>query len=265
MADNTFDTGSDHVRLDVADGVAVLRVDRPKMNPLNTEIQLAIGHAARWAAQAEDVAAVVVTGGQKVFAAGADIKEMIDYGSGDMMKLGREIHAAFDDLARLPKPVVAAINGYALGGGFELAMCADWRICADDAKVGQPEVTLGVVPGLGGSQRLTRLVGPSRAKEILFTGRLVEADEAYRIGMVDQVVPADQVQDAALAWAKQFVGGPARAIAACKELVDTGLDGDLASGLALERVHFAALFDSEDKDRGMRAFAAKEKPTFTGR
>ncbi|GAB3623244.1 enoyl-CoA hydratase-related protein [Mariniluteicoccus endophyticus] len=265
MAENTIESGSDHVLVEVADGVGTIRIDKPKMNPLNTEIQLAIGHAARWLAQNDEVAAVVVTGGEKVFAAGADIKEMIDYSGADMARIGREIHAAFEDLAHLPKPVVAAINGYALGGGFELAMCADWRICADDAKVGQPETTLGVVPGLGGSQRLPRLVGPSRAKELLFTGRMVGAEEALRIGMVDQVVPAAEVQDAAKNWAAQFVGGPARAIAACKELVDAGLDGSLESGLALERSYFAGLFDSEDKDRGMRAFANKEKPTFTGR
>lgn len=263
--DNTFDTGCANVVVEVTDGIGILRIDKPKMNPLNTEIQLAIGRAAHWLGDHDDVAAVVVTGGDKVFAAGADIKEMLNYTSAHMSGIAQKIHDAFNALADLPKPVVAAINGYALGGGFELAMCADWRIMADNAKVGQPETTLGIIPGLGGSQRLPRLVGPARAKELLFTGRMVEADEALRIGMVDQIEPADKVQEAAIAWAKQFVGGPRRALAVCKTLVDTGLDVDLDAALKYEASYFTQLFDSEDKNRGMQAFVDKTKPTFTGK
>lgn len=157
-------------------------------------------------------------------------------------------------MARIPKPVVAAVNGYALGGGCELALCADIRIAAENAKLGQPEILLGLIPGAGGTQRLARLVGPSRAKDLIFTGRMVAAPEALSLGLVDRVVPAEEVYAQARAWAERLARGPAYALRAAKEAVDTGLDTDLDTGLAIERGLFAGLFATEDRETGMRSF-----------
>ena len=170
-------------------------------------------------------------------------------------------------MARIPKPVVAAVTGFALGGGCELALCADLRVCAEDAKLGQPEILLGLVPGAGGTQRLPRLVGPSRAKELIFSGRFVGADEALRIGLVDRVVPAAEVYSTALEMAGRFVGGPALALRAAKEAVDRGLEADLDTGLEIERLHFAGLFATADARAGMASFVehGPGKATFEGR
>ena len=192
------------VNLTVSDGVGTIRLDRPKMNALNVQVQEEIRAAAQEAAVRDDVRAVVVYGGERVFAAGADIKEMADMSYADMVKRSGPLQTALSAVAAIPKPTVAAITGYALGGGCELALCADYRIAAEDAKLGQPEILLGVIPGAGGTQRLTRLVGPSKAKDIIFTGRFVKADEALRIGLVDRVVADEQVYAEALTWARQF-------------------------------------------------------------
>ncbi len=181
------------VRLEVEDGVGTIRIDRPKMNALNVQVQEEIRAAALEAAERADVKAVVVYGGEKVFAAGADIKEMADMSYTDMVERSGGLQSALSAVAEIPKPVVAAVTGYALGGGCELALCADIRIAADDATLGQPEILLGIIPGAGGTQRLTRLVGPSKAKDIIFTGRFVKADEALAIGLVDRLVPAAEV------------------------------------------------------------------------
>ena len=242
------------LRLEVSGSVAVIRLDRPKLNALDADLQRRIGAAARECAERDDVGAVVLTGGPRVFAAGADIKEMVGLDHAAMVTRSRELQAAFTAVARIPKPVVAAVNGYALGGGCELALCADLRIAADDATLGQPEIKLGIIPGAGGTQRLARLVGPSRAKELIFSGRFVGAPEALAIGLVDQVVPAEQVLPTAMSWAGQFAGGPALALRAAKACVDRGLEVDLDSGLELERTEFAALFASEDQVTGMRSF-----------
>jgi enoyl-CoA hydratase/carnithine racemase len=163
--------------------------------------------------------------------------------------------------------VVAAVTGYALGGGCELAMCADIRIAADDATLGQPEILLGIIPGAGGTQRLSRLVGPAKAKDIIFTGRFVKADEALAIGLVDKVVAADQVYAEAVAWAKQFTAAAAYALRAAKESVDHGLEVDLDTGLEIERIQFAALFATQDRTTGMRSFMENGpgKARFEGR
>lgn len=157
-------------------------------------------------------------------------------------------------MARIPKPVVAAVTGYALGGGCELALCADYRIAADNAKLGQPEILLGLIPGAGGTQRLARLIGPSKAKDLIFTGRMVKADEARELGLVDRVVAPDQVYAEAHAWAAKLAQGPAIALRAAKESIDTGLETDIETGLAVERGWFAGLFATEDRERGMRSF-----------
>ncbi len=257
----------EHVRLEVADGVGTIRLDLPKMNALSAQMQDEIKAAALEAAERDDVRAVVLWGGERVFAAGVDIKEMADMSYVDMVQRSGVMHGAFTAVARIPKPVVAAINGYALGGGFELTLCADVRFAAEDAVVGQPEVLLGVMPGAGGTQRLTRLIGPSKAKELIFTGRFVKADEALALGMVDRVVAPDQVYAEAAAWAGQFAGAAAYALRAAKETIDRGIETDLDTGLEIERQQFAALFATEDRDIGMRSFVENGpgKARFVGR
>lgn len=242
------------VRLDVDNGVATLRLDRPPVNAMNAAMQDQLLTVAVEAAERADVRAVIVYGGDRSFAAGADVKEMAAMSHADMQGRVGPLQAAFTAVAQIPKPVVAAMTGYALGGGCELALAADVRICADNAKIGQPEILLGVIPGAGGTQRLARLIGAARAKELIFTGRTLDADEALRIGLVDKVVPAAELPAAAMAWAAQFAAGPARALAAAKLAIDSGLDRSLDAGLAVERELFAGLFDTEDREIGMRSF-----------
>ena len=184
---------SDFVRLEVEGGIGTIRLDRPPMNALNVEIQDALQVAAGEATERRDVAAVIIYGGEKVFAAGADIKEMQGMSYTDMVDRSIALQAAFTAIAHIPKPTVAAITGYALGGGCELTLCCDFRVAGENARLGQPEILLGIIPGAGGTQRLSRLVGSARAKDIIFTGRLVSAEEALRIGLVDEVVPPDEV------------------------------------------------------------------------
>jgi enoyl-CoA hydratase/carnithine racemase len=257
---------AEFVRLEVDEGVATLRLDRPKMNALNAQMQEEIRAAATDASARDDVKAVVVYGGERVFAAGADVKEMAEMSYVDMVDRSGRLQSSFSSVAAIPKPVVAAVTGYALGGGCELALCADVRFAADDAVLGQPEILLGIIPGAGGTQRLTRLVGPSRAKDIIFTGRFVKADEALAIGLVDRVVPAAQVYDEAVAWARQFTGAATYAVRAAKEAIDQGLEVDLQTGLAIERQQFAALFATDDRRIGMTSFVEQGpgKAEFTG-
>jgi enoyl-CoA hydratase/carnithine racemase len=255
------------VRLEVADGVGTIRLDRPKMNAISIQVQEELRAAAAEATERDDVRAVVVYGGERVFAAGNDVKEMAAMSYTDMVKRSGPLQSAITAIARIPKPVVAAVTGYALGGGCELALAADFRIAADNATLGQPEVLLGIIPGAGGTQRLSRLVGPSRAKDIIFTGRFVKADEALRIGMVDKVVPAEEVYADAVAWAGQFSAAAAYALRAAKEAVDRGLEVDLDTGLEIERQQFAALFATQDRSVGMDSFVENGpgKAQFVGR
>jgi enoyl-CoA hydratase/carnithine racemase len=234
--------------------VGVVRLDRPKMNALDIAMQDQLKEVAEEVAGRTDVRAVVLWGGEKVFAAGADIKEMQRMSYTDMVERGGALQAAFDAVARIPKPVVAAVTGYALGGGCELTLCADIRVAADNAKFGQPEILLGLIPGAGGTQRLSRLVGPAKAKDLIFTGRMIDAAEGHRIGLVDQVVPAEEVFATAHAWAAKLASGPAYALRAAKEAVDRGLETDLDTGLTIERNLFAGLFATEDRAIGMRSF-----------
>jgi len=237
------------------------------MNVLNADIQARIGAAAAECSARADIAAVVLTGGERVFAAGADVKEMANLSYPSMVERSTALQEAFSAVSRIPKPVVAAVNGYALGGGCELALCADIRIAADDATFGQPEIKLGIIPGAGGTQRLSRLIGPSRAKDMILSGRMVDAAEALSFGLVDRVLPFGDVLPAALTWAGQFVGGPALALRAAKECIDRGGEVDLSSGLEMERAQFAALFATEDQAIGMRSFVEQGpgKARFVGR
>ncbi|AEW96623.1 MULTISPECIES: enoyl-CoA hydratase/isomerase family protein [Streptomycetaceae] len=243
------------VHLEAADGVGVIRLDRPPMNALDVATQDQLHQAATEAARRDDIRAVVVRGSEKVFAAGADIKEMRVMGYEDMARRAGALQDAFSAVAAIPKPVVAAVTGYALGGGCELALCADVRFAAEGAKLGQPEILLGLIPGAGGTQRLARLVGPAKAKDLIFTGRMVTAEEALAIGLVDRVVPADRVFAEAHEWAAKLAKGPALALRAAKEAVDGGLETDLTTGLTIERGLFAGLFATEDARGGMRSFA----------
>ncbi|MBQ0828082.1 enoyl-CoA hydratase/isomerase family protein [Streptomyces tagetis] len=242
------------VHLEVADGVGTLRLDRPPMNALDAATQDRLKELAEEITRREDVRAVVIHGGEKVFAAGADIKEMRAMDHAAMVVRARSLQDSFTAVARIPKPVVAAVTGYALGGGCELALCADYRIAGENAKLGQPEILLGLIPGAGGTQRLSRLIGPSKAKDLIFTGRQVKADEALALGLVDRVVAPGEVYEQAHAWAARLAKGPAIALRAAKEAVDAGLETDLDTGLALERNWFAGLFATEDRERGMRSF-----------
>jgi enoyl-CoA hydratase/carnithine racemase len=258
---------TEFVSLEVDAGVGVVRLDRPPMNAISRQVQEELIAVADEAARRADVRSVVVHGGPKVLAAGADVKEMAGMSHADVAAVARRLSAGFGAMATIPKPTVAAVTGYALGGGLELALGCDRRIAGDNAKLGQPEILLGIVPGGGGTQRLARLVGPSRAKDLIFTGRMVGADEALAIGLVDEVVPADEVLARALEYARQFARGPALAYAAAKRAIDGGLDVDLRTGLDLESEVFAALFATDDRRIGMESFAANGpgKAEFTGR
>ena len=255
------------VRVEVEGGVGTIRLDRPPMNALNAQVQGELHEAATEVSGRAEVRAVVIYGGEKVFAAGADIKEMVTADYPTMLERSVPLQAAFEALARIPKPVVAAVTGYALGGGCELALTADFRVCGDNAKFGQPEILLGVIPGAGGTQRLTRLIGPARAKDLVFSGRFVDAEEALRIGLVDKVVGPDDVYSAAREMAERYVNGPALALRAAKAAIDGGLDTDLASGLRLETQLFSSLFATEDRTIGMTSFVENGpgKARFVGR
>ncbi len=254
------------VRLEKADGIGTIRLDRPKMNALNAQVQDELREVADEAALDNEIRAVVVYGGESVFAAGADIKEMLDMSYSDMFVRAGALSRGLGALSGMPKPVVAAIAGYALGGGLEVALACDWRVVSTDAKLGQPEMNLGVIPGGGGTQRLARLIGPARAKDLVMSGRMVDAHEALAIGLADRIVPAgESVYEAAVAMVRPYVNGPALALRAAKLAIDGGLELDLERGLQWESQLFAGLFATDDRREGMTAFVEKRKPTFTGR
>ena len=250
----TVETSTEHVRVEIEEGIATIRLDRPKMNPVDSAVQDARGEAAGIVSADPEVSAVIIYGGEKVFAAGADIKEMQNMSYTDMVDRAAVIQECFKAVAHIPKPTIAAITGYALGAGCELALCADFRIVGSDAKLGQPEILLGVIPGAGGSQRLPRLVGPAKAKDLVFSGRMVDAAEALAMGLVDEVVEPDQVYAVARERALRYVGGPADALRAAHEAIDRGIETDLDTGLAIEAMLFAGVFATQDRQIGMTSF-----------
>jgi enoyl-CoA hydratase len=245
------------------DGVALIRLDRPKANALSGAVLGQIFAVASELTE-DPPGAIVLWGGRRIFAAGADIVGLDGAGAG---AVGANFTSALGALAGVPRATIAAINGYALGGGLELALVCDFRVCAEDAKLGLPEVLLGVLPGGGGTQRLPRLIGSSRAKELIFSGRQVAADEALAIGLVNRVAAPDEVLESALGWAAELARGPLVAHGLAKWAVDRGLEGTLAQGLATEQEAFAAVARTEDAARGMASFAANGpgKATFVGR
>ena len=246
------------------DGVAVITLNNPKVNALSQEVLAAL-HDVVSDLAADLPGAVVVTGGERIFAAGADISQF--GGPQEAERIGGGFHRALDAVAALPRFTIAAVSGYALGGGCELALACDYRIASEKAVFGQPEILLGIIPGGGGTQRLPRLVGPSRAKELMITGRQVRVDEALRIGLVDEVVAPDELHARALALAAEVAKGASVAQAIIKQAVDEGLALPLHDGLALERRLFTEVFHTEDSQIGVRSFLdnGPGKAEFTGR
>ncbi len=246
--------------------IGTIRLDRPPMNALSHQVWREIETATLEAIEHEQVGALVVHGGPKVFAAGADIKEFPDWSYQDVNHNGQVLQRSLDTLARAPMPTIAAINGYALGGGCELALACDFRFAADNAKLGQPEILLGLIPGAGGTQRLPRLVGLSRAKELIFSGRMVDMVEAERIGLVDHVAPADDLYDQAMEAAARYAAGP-YALRLAKRAIEDGTELPLDQALRLERSLFAECFATDDARVGIASFIehGPGKADFSGR
>ncbi len=245
-------------------GVALVRLDRPKMNALSRQLLGQLRDVAEGLSQ-DPPGAVVFWGGERIFAAGADITEF--GGPEEAAAVAASFHEALDAVAAIPRATIAAISGYALGGGCELAMACDFRIAADNARLGQPEVLLGIIPGGGGTQRLTRLVGPARSKEIIFSGRMIEVEEALRIGLVDRTVPAAELLASALEWARSFASGAVVAQGMAKRAIDAASAPDGAAGMSLERELFAEVAGTEDAAIGVRSFLENGpgKARFVGR
>jgi enoyl-CoA hydratase/carnithine racemase len=258
---------AEHLTMAVADRVACITLSRPPANAFDLALSRELGEAVREAGERDDVGAIVLTGGRRLFAAGADLQGLATATPAEAKPQVDALGGACDLLEAIPKPSVAAINGYALGGGLEVALACDLRIAADSARLGQPEILLGIIPGGGGTQRLARLVGPARAKELIWSGRQVRADEALAIGLVDRVVPAAALEDAALAWAEELAAGAVVAMGLAKRAIDRGLDGSLDAGLAEETAAFAEVFATEDAETGIASFKANGpgKATFRGR
>lgn len=249
------------VTLTVDDGVGLVRLDRPPANAISHQVGRELGEAFREATDRTDVGSIVVWGGPKIFAAGADIKEMAGLGPAEILPVVSALGDALELLEAMPKVSIAAINGFALGGGLEIALACDLRFAADDAEVGQPEIMLGVIPGAGGTQRLARLA-PAAVRDLVLTGRRIRAEEAMRVGVVDRILPAEELFDDVVREARTFAKGPREALAAAKVAIRAAFETPGAPGLASERAAFVALFDSADQKEGMRAFLEKREPRF---
>jgi enoyl-CoA hydratase len=246
-------------------GVALLRLDRPPLNALSVALLGELTEHARAIAEEADVKAVVVTGNDRAFAAGADVSE---FTGPDAAKAASDgFRAATDALGAIPRPVIAAVNGFALGGGFEVALGCDLRVAGDTARLGFPEIQLGIFPGGGGTQRVARLIGPARTKELVWSGRHVRADEALALGLVERVVPAADTLETALAWAAELGTGAVAAMGIAKQVIDDGLGSSLDRGLDLETAGFVSAFATDDATIGVQSFLehGPGKATFTGR
>jgi enoyl-CoA hydratase/carnithine racemase len=243
-------------------GVELIRFNRPPMNALSAEFLAELADHVATLAEDADLKAVVVTGSEKVFAAGAEISQLLTD-----TPIIDNFRRAFDGLAAIPRPVIAAVSGFALGGGLEAALACDFRLASENARLGVPEIALGVFPGAGGTQRLARLIGPVKAKELIWTGRHVRAEEALAMGLVDRVVPVEGYVDAALEWAASFAPGAVVAMGLSKKAVDGGLDGSLSDGLDLEKTLFRQVIATEDAETGIKSFFENGpgKATFKGR
>jgi len=254
--------------VEVEDGVATVTLNRPPLNPFNRELFTQLGNCALELATDEEVRAVVITGGEKNFAAGADIKEMAEANPVEITKFIRVGQGSFTAVENIPKPVIAAINGFALGGGCELAIACDWRFAHENAKIGQPEILLGIIPGAGGTQRLPRLIGPARAKEMIYSGRFYSAQECLEFGLVQKVVSGEEsVIEVAKQEAAKYAKGPAFALAMAKKSINKGMECSMEEGLVIEAQSFCLCFGSEDQKIGMRTFLEEGpgKAKFVGR
>ncbi|UCE75142.1 MAG: enoyl-CoA hydratase/isomerase family protein [Methanomassiliicoccales archaeon] len=256
-----------NVVVEKENNLAVLFINRPKaLNALNSETLSDIGTAARALTEDDDVGVVIITGmGEKAFVAGADIKEMKDMSPLEARRFMIFGQSVFNEISNLPKPTIAAVNGFALGGGCELALSCDMIIASENAKFGLPEVTLGIHPGFGGTQRLPRLIGAAKAKELIFTGQMIDASEASKIGLVNKVVPYENLLDVAKALAHKILKNGQVAIRLVKSAINAGLDTTLEKGLAYEAETQGLAFSTEDKSEGLSAFMEKRKPNFKGR
>lgn len=254
-----------NVILEKTGAIAVLTVNRPKaLNSLNAETLTDISAALDEIIKDSAVKAVIVTGAGKAFVAGADIAQMRDFNAQEGRNFGQLGHAVFRKIELMSQPVIAAVNGFALGGGCELAMACDIRLASENAKFGQPEVTLGITAGFGGTQRLPRIVGSGMASELLFTGGVIDAQEAYRIGLVNHVYPADTLMEEAHKLANKVLGCAPIAVELSKSAVQRGLNLDIDSGQAYEANVFGLTFSTQDQKEGMTAFLEKRKPDYKG-
>lgn len=255
-----------NITLEIKDGIAFLALNRPKaLNALNTDVLSELQNAFTFIRKSDTVKAILLTGKGKAFAAGADIGEMYEMDvlrARDMMIRGHDLMHMIESLS---KPVIAAVNGFALGGGCELAMACDVRIASEKAQFGQPEVNLGIIPGFGGTQRLSRIVGKSMAKYLILTGEIISADEALRIGLVERVVPPEELMGNAIKVAKAIMAKAPLAVSAAKSAINTGYSLDLKSACALEIESFSAPFSTRDRLEGMGAFLEKRPPSFSGK
>lgn len=253
------------ILLDKRDKVAVVTLNRPDaLNALNSQLMDELTEALLALDADDDVGAIVLTGSEKAFAAGADIKEMAEKGFVDVFTEDF-ITANWEEATRVRKPIIAAVAGYALGGGCELAMMCDFILAADSAKFGQPEIKLGVIPGAGGTQRLTRFIGKSKAMEMVLTGRMMDAEEAERAGLVSRIVPSEDLLDEALKVARTIADLSRPSVMVAKEAVNRAYESTLAEGVLFERRVFHSLFATEDQAEGMAAFVEKRKPQFKNR
>jgi enoyl-CoA hydratase len=251
------------VLVEIADGIGVVTVNRPRaLNALNSETVEALDAAMHEIEDKADVSVVVITGAGKAFVAGADIGEMSEMDAAAARAFSRQGHRLITFMEQMKKPIIAAVNGYALGGGLELALGCDFIYAAEEAKLGLPEVTLGVIPGFGGTQNLPRLIGPNRAKELIFSGRQLTARQAHEWGLVNEVVPADELMTRVMELAQKIARNGTLAISAAKEAVVNGLNETKEDGLRFEGALFGLLFDSEDQKEGMHAFLEKRRAAF---
>lgn len=247
------------------DGIAIITINRPKsLNALNSETLSELGDIASVIEKSREIKVVILTGsGQKAFVAGADISEMVNASAQEGRAMALLAAETFNRFENMPQITIAAVNGYALGGGCEISMACDIRIAAENAKFGQPEVNLGILPGFGGTQRLPRLVGKGRAKELIFTTDQIDAQEAYRIGLANKVVPQEALLDVCMEMAKKIISKASFAVTLAKQAINTGMDTDLDSGLKLEANLFGLAFSTHDKIEGMTAFLEKRKADLT--
>jgi len=257
---------AEFIKVELENRVAVVTINRPRaLNALNSQVIEELAETVKSIQQDNDIEVVIITGEGKAFVAGADIKEMEAYSPVQAAAYASKANQVFRMLELMNKPVIAALNGFALGGGCELALACDIRIASEFGKFGQPEVGLGITPGFGGTQRLSRLVGIGMAKELIFTGNIIDSTEALRIGLVNRVVPAAKLLDTAKALASKISHNGQLAVGYAKQAINRGTETDLDTALALETNLFSLCFSTEDQKEGMQAFVEKRKPNFSNR